>query len=138
VSTLIDEIGAHTIGFSRCRQFSFRLTDGDQFLTPSLAQRIESQCPQANSNNVLPFDPSSPFLFDTSYFQNLQSVNGLLFSDQVLFSHPATKDFVSQFASSQALFFQSFIDSIAKLASIGVLTGEDGEIRSICSQINPA
>ena len=128
--------GCHTIGFSKCRQFTFRLTDGDQFLSPSLAQKIESQCPQSNSNNVMPFDPNSPFNFDTSYFQNLQNVNGLLFTDQILFSHPATKDLVSQFASSQSLFFQSLINSIIKMTTIGVLIGQDGEIRNVCSQVN--
>ena len=131
-------VGAHTIGFAKCRQFTFRMIDGDPFLNSSLAQDIRQSCPQLSSNVFVPLDSSSPFQFDNSYYKGLQNNMGLLLTDQALFAHPETKDLVNQFASSSNDFFQSFVDSIIKMSAIGVLTGEDGEgeIRNVCTQIN--
>ena len=131
-------VGAHTIGFSKCRQFTFRVIDEDPLLNSTLAQNIRQSCPQLNSNIFVPLDSSSPFEFDNSYYKGLQNNMGLLLTDQALFAHPETRDLVDQFASSPNVFFQSFVDSISKMSAIGVLTGEEGEgeIRNVCSQIN--
>jgi peroxidase len=114
------------------------MLDEDPFLNSTLAQSIREDCPQLNSNAFVPLDAASPFGFDNSYYKGLQNNMGLLLTDQALSNHPATKPLVDQFASSPADFFQSFVDSVAKMSAIGVLTGDDGEgeIRSICTQIN--
>lgn len=136
VVDLVALSGAHTIGFSKCRQFNFRLNGQDQFYDPAFAAQLRGQCPQSGSTNVVPFDPSSPFGFDTSYYKNLQNNRGLLLSDQALFVHPQTKDLVNTFAASQSQFFEAFTTSVVKMFQIGVLTGSDGEIRNVCNVIN--
>ncbi|MCO5556162.1 hypothetical protein L7F22_009706 [Adiantum nelumboides] len=136
VMDLVALSGAHTIGFSKCRQFDFRLNGQDPFYDSTFTTQLKEQCPRAGSTNVVPFDPSSPFGFDNSYFKTLQRNRGLLLTDQALFAHNQTRDLVNAFAASQSQFFQAFTASIVKMFSIGVLTGNQGEIRKVCSVVN--
>ncbi|KAH7291694.1 hypothetical protein KP509_29G029000 [Ceratopteris richardii] len=135
-SDLVALSGAHTIGFAKCRQFDFRLNGQDPFYDQQFAAQLRGQCSLRGGTNVVAFDPPSPFLFDNSYYRDLQNNRGLLLTDQVLFVHPQTKDLVNQFAASQTQFFQAFATSFVKMFSIGVLTGNNGEIRNMCDRIN--
>ncbi|KAH7423448.1 hypothetical protein KP509_12G056100 [Ceratopteris richardii] len=116
--------GAHTIGFYKCRQFDFRLNGQDPFCDQQFAAQLRGQCSLRGSTNVVAFGSPSPFLFDNSYYRDLQNNHGLLLIDKVLFVHPQTKDLVNQFAASQTQFFQAFATSFVKMFSIGVLTGK--------------
>ncbi|KAH7291693.1 hypothetical protein KP509_29G028900 [Ceratopteris richardii] len=136
VSDLVALSGAHTIGFSKCRQFDFRLNGQDPFYDQQFVAQLKGQCPLRGSSNVVALDPSSPFGFDNSYYRDLQNNRGLLLTDQALFVHPQTKDLVNQFAASQTQFFQAFATSFVKMFSIGVLTGTNGEIRNVCNRFN--
>ena len=131
-------IGAHTIGFAKCSHFMARLSPIiDPTMDPSFAQQLKQQCPLNESNNPIPFDPVSPFWFDTSYYNALQNRKGLLFSDQVLAIDNRTQGLVRTYASSPNEFFQAFVNSMVKMSSIGVLIGNAGDIRKNCSAINP-
>ncbi|KAH7420704.1 hypothetical protein KP509_13G018000 [Ceratopteris richardii] len=134
--------GAHTVGFSHCSQFKNRLysfnstVKVDPSLDPSFAQRLENKCPASGPDNLFPFDVVSPFKFDNSYFQDLQSGQGVLFSDQVLFQDASTRPTVELLAGSQDTFFQKFADAMIKMSAIGVKSGSDGEIRLDCTKVN--
>ncbi|KAJ7539854.1 hypothetical protein O6H91_11G112100 [Diphasiastrum complanatum] len=137
--------GGHTIGVSHCNQFTDRLYNFSSFqqtdpsMDPSFVRTLKTQCPQVGKipSTVQLFDVTTPFVFDNAYFKNLQQGLGLLFSDQVLFNDPFTRQFVNQLIASEEVFFQAFVDAMIKMTSIGVKTGTDGEIRRDCTAFNP-
>ncbi|KAK7250519.1 hypothetical protein RIF29_33010 [Crotalaria pallida] len=136
--------GAHTVGFSHCNQFSNRLysfspsSPVDPTLDSNYAQHLKSQCPQSNPNPdvVLAFDPQTPSTFDNLYYKDLVSGKGLLSSDQVLFTDPASKSTVVKFANHGNYFNVAFVTAIKKLGRVGVKTGNQGEIRRDCTRFN--
>ncbi|KAJ8761402.1 hypothetical protein K2173_001533 [Erythroxylum novogranatense] len=136
--------GAHTIGFAHCKHFVDRLYNyhgtkqPDPTMNPKLLKALKMSCPPfgGNADIVVPFDMTTPFLFDHAYFGNLQANLGLLTSDQGLFIDPRTKPFVQQLARNKQKFFQAFSMAMEKMGSIGVKRGrEHGEIRKDCSLI---
>lgn len=133
--------GAHTIGVAHCPTVSNRLynfsrkASTDPTLNPKYAYQLKRECPPG-SNNEVDMDPPSPLTFDTSYYSNLLDNRGLFTSDQTLMSTPATAGKVRQFAGSSVLFKQKFAAAMVKMGKIGVLTGDQGEIRSYCRVVN--
>lgn len=83
-------------------------------------------------------DRTTPDQFDNKYYTNLQHLNGLLQSDQELFSTPGadTIGIVNSFGSDQSVFFSNFVASMIKMGNIGVLNGTRGEIRLQCNFVN--
>ncbi|KAI5082677.1 hypothetical protein GOP47_0002420 [Adiantum capillus-veneris] len=136
--------GAHTIGFAHCDQFRDRLynfngtSQMDPSLNATLAEALQKKCPPANEDEdaatIVPFDATSPLQFDVAYYVGLQTGQGLLFSDQVLFADASTQATVKQLASSQQLFFDQFSQSMIKLTS--VVSNQTGNIRKHCSAFN--
>lgn len=96
------------------------------------------QCPQGNTNPslVVPMDPPSPTVFDTSYYSGLLANRGLLQSDQTLLTDAATAIEVIGNARNAFLWKQKFAAAMVNMGSIGVLTGNAGEIRVNCRVIN--
>lgn len=88
--------------------------------------------PAATVNN----DPETSFMFDNQYYRNLQAHKGLFQSDSVLLNDNRTRKQVEDFANDQFAFFDSWGQSFLKLTSIGVKTGDAGEIRRSCSTTN--
>jgi len=138
-------IGAHTFGRAKCSTFINRLYNfnstgnPDQTLNTTYLQTLREICPQnGTGNNLTNLDLTTPNQFDNKFYSNLQSHKGLLQSDQELFSTPNadTIAIVNSFSSNQALFFENFRVSMIKMANIGVLTGDQGEIRLQCNFIN--
>nr|XP_009387798.1 PREDICTED: peroxidase 5-like [Musa acuminata subsp. malaccensis] len=133
--------GAHTIGEAHCPTVSNRLynfsrkASTDPTLNPKYAYQLKRECPPG-SNNEVDMDPPSPLTFDTSYYSNLLDNRGLFTSDQTLMSTPATAGKVRQLAGSSVLFKQKFAAAMVKMGKIGVLTGEQGEIRNYCRVVN--
>ncbi|KAJ0088729.1 hypothetical protein Patl1_32940 [Pistacia atlantica] len=136
---------AHTFGRAQCRVFSNRLYNfsstgnPDPTLNTTYLATLQQICPQNGSGTTLTnLDPTTPDAFDNNYFTNLQNNQGLLQSDQELFSTSgaATVSIVNNFASSQTAFFQSFAQSMINMGNISPLTGSSGEIRSDCKKVN--
>ncbi|KAK1382204.1 Peroxidase [Heracleum sosnowskyi] len=134
--------GAHTIGFSHCKNFVNRLYDykgtkqPDPSIDPRLLKALKMSCPPfgRSGNVVAPFDVTTPFLFDNAYYQNLEARLGLLTSDQQLFFDPRTKPMVQALAKDKQRFFQAFSAAMDKMGSIGVKRGrKHGEKRKDCS-----
>ncbi|KAK1277436.1 Peroxidase 53 [Acorus gramineus] len=138
--------GAHTFGRARCTTFINRLynfSNGspDSTLNSSYLPTLQNACPQNNQTalaNLENLDPTTPDTFDNNYYANLQIDQGLLQSDQELFSTTgaATVSIVNSFSSSQSSFFQSFASAMINMGAISPLTGTSGEVRLTCSKIN--
>ncbi|XP_027351171.1 peroxidase 55 [Abrus precatorius] len=131
--------GAHTVGFSHCDQFANRLYSSpvDPTLNPSYAQQLITACPRnPDPSVVLALDPQTPSSFDNLFFKNLVSGEGLLTSDQVLFSDPKSQPTVLQFANNPADFSAAFVTAMRNLGRVGVKTGTQGEIRRDCTKFN--
>ncbi|GLT80344.1 hypothetical protein SLA2020_517870 [Shorea laevis] len=135
--------GAHTIGFSHCSRFSNRIYNFsptnriDPTLNFQYALQLRQLCPvNVDPSIAINMDPTTPQTFDNAYFTNLQQGKGLFSSDQILFTDPRSTPTVNLFASNNAAFQQAFVTAITKLGRVGVLTGDQGEIRQDCTRLN--
>lgn len=146
LSDMISLLGAHTVGNSLCSFFSDRLFDfqgsgkADPSMDPALVARLKNVCPSPTSTstqdpNVF-LDQNTSFIFDNSFYKQLQLNRGILQIDQELASDRSSKSMVRSFAANGNLFSQSFVAAIIKLGNIEVLTGNSGEIRTNCRAIN--
>ncbi|XP_042513408.1 peroxidase A2-like [Macadamia integrifolia] len=137
--------GAHTFGRAQCRLFINRLYNfsgtgnPDPTLNSTYLATLQQICPQGgNGSTITNLDPTTPDVFDNNYFSNLQTNQGLLQSDQELFSTSgaATIALVSNFSSNQSAFFATFAQSMINMGNISPLTGSNGEIRLDCKKVN--
>lgn len=137
--------GAHTIGTAHCSAFSDRfrrnpngkLTLIDASLDGAYAEELMRRCPAgAASSATVENDPATAFVFDNQYYRNILSHKGLFQSDSVLISDGRTRAQVESFAKDQIGFFENWAQSFLKLSSIGVKSGDEGEIRLSCSTNN--
>ncbi|KAJ4794690.1 Peroxidase [Rhynchospora pubera] len=145
---LVTLVGAHTIGRTACQFVQYRLFNytgtgnADPSISPSFLSQMQSLCPQnGDSSKRIPLDKGSENKFDVSYFKNLRDGNGVLESDQRLWSDSNTKSIVQNYAGTirgllGLRFDYEFPKSMVKMGEIGVKTGSQGEIRKICSQFN--
>lgn len=77
---------------------------------------------------------SSGAVFDSHYYQNLMRGRGILFADQQLMADMRTAQVVATFASDNGTAFRmDFAQAMAKMSTLGVLTGSQGQVRSVCS-----
>ncbi|WCJ30439.1 Peroxidase superfamily protein [Euphorbia peplus] len=137
--------GAHTIGSAHCGAFSDRFSEdskgklklADPSLDANYANALMKQCPaSASPSKTVNNDPLTSSTFDNQYYKNLLARKGLFQSDSVLSFDRRTRKLVEEFANDEASFFASWGQSFLKLTSIGVKTGQEGEIRQSCSSIN--
>ncbi|KAI3505029.1 hypothetical protein L1887_26884 [Cichorium endivia] len=129
--------GAHTIGVAHCTSFTRRLyPTQDTTMDKTYASNLKGVCPNANTNATTNMDLRSPNVFDNKYYVDLMNRQGLLISDQDLYTDKRTRDIVTSFAVNQTLFFEKFINVMVKMGQMEVLTGTQGEIRKKCSVRN--
>ncbi|XP_021276673.1 peroxidase 16 [Herrania umbratica] len=135
--------GAHTLGFSHCGRFSNRIYNFsprskiDPSLNFAYALQLRQMCPRnVDPRIAINMDPTTPRIFDNVYYKNLQQGKGLFTSDQILFTDRRSRNTVKLFASNNAAFQNAFVAAITKLGRVGVLTGNQGEIRRDCTQPN--
>ncbi|XP_020110532.1 peroxidase 46-like [Ananas comosus] len=137
--------GAHTIGLAHCNAFSDRFKEDskgnlvpiDSSLEESYALDLAKKCKAGASSSVtVSNDPVTASFFDNQYYKNLLDGKGLFQSDSVLISDSRTKGKVETFSENQDSFFDGWGDSFVRLSSVGVKTGDEGEIRVSCSSMN--
>ncbi|QHO16871.1 hypothetical protein HN51_032544 [Arachis hypogaea] len=87
--------GAHTIGVARCSSFKNRLTKIDPNLNSEFAKTLSRTCSDGD-NAEQPFDETRDD-FDNLYIDALVSGNGVLASNQTLFTSPRTRNFVNSY-----------------------------------------
>ncbi|KAF8010224.1 hypothetical protein BT93_J0995 [Corymbia citriodora subsp. variegata] len=135
--------GAHTIGFAQCFTFKPRLFNfggsgkPDPTLDTSLLQNLQVTCPnQDDSDTNLAALDTTFNKFDNNYYKSLINNSGLLQSDQALMGDNRTAMAVMYYSKYPFLFWRDFGVSMVKMANIGVLTGQDGQIRKNCRAVN--
>ncbi|KAM3288806.1 peroxidase A2 [Capsicum chacoense] len=136
--------GAHTFGRAQCGLFRERLYNfngtgkPDPTLSTTYLAKLMQICPQNGSfTTLVNLDLTTQDKFDNNYFTNLQNQNGLLQSDQKLFSGiGAFSNIINTFRRDQNVFFQNFVVSMIKMGNISPLIGTNGEIRSDCKRVN--
>ncbi|CAJ1952447.1 unnamed protein product [Sphenostylis stenocarpa] len=126
--------GAHTLGVARCSSFKQRLTPLDPSLDAQFAKTLSKTC-SAGDTAEQPFD-STRNDFDNLYFNALVSNNGVLTSDQTLYTTPQTRNIVNSYAMNQALFFLDFQQAMVKMSTLDAKEGSKGEVRKNCHKIN--
>nr|CAB3451652.1 unnamed protein product [Digitaria exilis] len=148
VKDLVVLSGGHTLGTAHCNLFSDRLynftgannlADVDPALDATYLARLRSRCRSLADNTTLnEMDPGSFLSFDASYYRLVAKRRGLFHSDAALLTHPATRAYVQRQATGLFAdeFFRDFADSMVKMSTIQVLTGDQGEIRKKCYLVN--
>ncbi|KAI7747961.1 hypothetical protein M8C21_027885, partial [Ambrosia artemisiifolia] len=144
VTDMVALSGAHTIGMARCTNYRARIY-GDYQTTATMSniaepnlKALKSTCPAAGGgdNNEAPMDYVSPKLFDNTYYHILLRGEGLLNSDQELYSSVLgvqTSKLVRKYAEDQIAFFEQFSESMVKMGNItNPETYVDGEVRKNC------
>ncbi|KAL0334814.1 UNVERIFIED_CONTAM: Peroxidase 10 [Sesamum radiatum] len=136
--------GAHTIGFAQCFTFKRRLFNykgtgkPDPSLDSSFLSNLQTLCPNVDKSNtkLTALDSQTINRFDNMYYKNIVNNTGLLESDQALIGDPKTASMVKDYSADPFLFAKDFAASMVKLGKLGVITGQDGQIRKKCSAVN--
>ncbi|KAK6249439.1 hem peroxidase - like 10 [Theobroma cacao] len=136
--------GAHTIGFSHCKEFAYRLYNykknipTDPGYHPKYAAALKKVCENYTKDTAMSAfnDAMTPSKFDNMYYQNLLRGLGLLESDNALLKDPRTRPFVQLYATNQTAFFNDFARAMEKLSRYGIKTGRKGEVRRKCDAFN--
>ncbi|GAB2276582.1 Peroxidase 63 [Dionaea muscipula] len=144
VQEMVALSGAHTVGFSHCKEFSSgiynysRTQAADPSYNPRFAAALQSACANYRNEPSLSVfnDVMSPNKFDNLYFKNLPEGLGVLASDHTLANDPRTRPFVERYGKDQNAFFRDFANAMQKLSLLGVKLGNDGEIRHRCDATN--
>ncbi|XP_078148626.1 peroxidase 1-like [Carex rostrata] len=138
--------GAHTIGITDCaaikdRLYNFtgqnNLNDVDPFLDPRYIAKLRSKCSPTDTTTLIEMDPGSYKTFDLSYYKQVAKRRSAFHSDWALLTDSFTRAYVLKHVNGfESEFFQDFAESMIKMGNIGVLTGDQGEIRKKCSIVN--
>jgi peroxidase len=146
IKDLVVLSAGHTIGTSHCSTFSDRLynftgkvnlNDIDPLMDTQYISRLRTRCSLTDNTTLVEMDPGSFKTFDTSYYKLVAKGRGLFHSDASLLANSFTKDYVFKHANGlKSEFYQDFADSMVSMGNVGVLTGNQGEIRKKCYIIN--
>eukprot|EP00245_Coleochaete_scutata_P001527 TRINITY_DN1189_c0_g2_i1.p1 TRINITY_DN1189_c0_g2~~TRINITY_DN1189_c0_g2_i1.p1 ORF type:complete len:339 (-),score=55.22 TRINITY_DN1189_c0_g2_i1:399-1289(-) len=128
IKHLVTLSGAHTFGDATCDTFTARrfskIPDGN--ITAKLLKSMAKQCP-IESCSKANFDITSPKKFDNGYFKNLIVSEGLLFTDQVIYTHDikagaaSTRALVRKFAADEVAFRAAWRVSYTAMTNIGLI-----------------
>ncbi|XP_022633930.1 peroxidase 11 isoform X3 [Vigna radiata var. radiata] len=148
VTDMVALAGAHTIGMAQCKNFRSRIYGGFDTtplknpISESHLSNLRSVCPAVGGgdNNITAMDYLTPNLFDNSFYQLLLNGEGVLNSDQEMYSSLfgiETRELVKKYAADPLAFFQQFSESMVKMGNI---TNSEsfitGEVRKNCRFVN--
>ncbi|KAF4402706.1 hypothetical protein G4B88_012491 [Cannabis sativa] len=148
VKDMVALAGAHTIGMARCENFrdriygDFRATSGLNPISASYLSSLRSICPpiHGGENNITAMDNVTPNIFDNSFYHTLLKGEGLLSSDQEMYSSMfsiQTRELVKLYATDPLAFFNQFSESMVKMGNItNSESFANGEVRKNCRFIN--
>ncbi|CAM0879158.1 unnamed protein product [Alopecurus aequalis] len=137
--------GAHTIGKAHCSSFSPRLYNftsngaSDPTLDANYTTTLRGQCKAGDLATLVDLDPSSDTTFDLGYYRDVAASRGLLSTDAGLLLDADTRAYVLRQANATTTdeFFADFAVSFVNMSKIGTLSHHKGEIRRVCSAVNP-
>jgi peroxidase len=136
--------GSHTIGRAQCRAFAGdRLYNNsgkgvqDPTLDKAYAPDLRELCEPGNKKDETKadMDPGSAYEFDLSYYRTVYSNKAVFVSDQALLDDKWTHDYVARMAAAESPdeFFKDYAAAMINMGRMEVLTGDNGEIRKMCS-----
>ncbi|XP_020254996.1 peroxidase 5-like [Asparagus officinalis] len=140
--------GAHSIGVSHCSSFTSRLYSfnsthtQDPSMNPKFAKFLKTKClpiskaAKRGLDPLVALDVKGVYHLDVKYYENLMKGKGLLRSDQTLVEDPWTAWMVERHVESPEVWREEFAAAMVKMGRIGVLTGNQGEIRKNCRVVN--
>jgi peroxidase len=138
--------GGHTVGVTHCNVIKDRLYNykGTQKPDPSLnafyvfflGNIICQNNPSTDDMFVFLDSPNSVRTVDNSYYRMLLQGKGILPIDNALAFNPSTSSYVKSLASNNAYFLDLFGKAVVKMGLLGVLTGNEGQIRQVCWKTN--
>ncbi|KAI6703996.1 hypothetical protein NL676_013132 [Syzygium grande] len=149
---LVTLLGAHAMGFCHCGFFVDRVYNfigsgqADPDIDPQFLGVLRQKCPRPD--NSVPFNlstdptivmtPSSntPFKLDPSFYKGVLQEQTVLQLDQELAFTDLTRRIVVDYISRPNVFRRKFAKAMLKLTNVGVLTGQQGEIRANCRRFN--
>lgn len=114
----------------------------DESMDPSLVAELKKTCtPNTGSrisNETVYLNPTSGSnnSFQSSYFDHVLKNRGVLHIDQQMITTMDGIRIANEFANGFEDFRRYFALGMARLGSLGVLTGKEGEIRNNCRQTN--
>ncbi|CAO2836118.1 unnamed protein product [Amaranthus hypochondriacus] len=136
-------LGYHAVGITHCNFFQPRLFEGSSLFDPlmdkSLAGILRQLCPQgAPTNNETPLnqDLTNNNTLNNGFYNQLIANRGILALDQLLSRDTRTSPIVAALAQNITLFQIRTAQVMIKLQAVEVLTGNEGEIRKVCSKFN--
>lgn len=137
---------AHTIGTTACffvkdRLYNYRLRGGGVGSDPSIPAaflaELKARCAPGDFNTRVALDRGSERDFDDSILRNIRSGLAVIASDAALDASNATRGLVTAYLGAASRRFErDFVAAMVKMGTIGALTGDDGEVRDVCSQFN--
>ncbi|KAL2941796.1 Peroxidase 6 [Bienertia sinuspersici] len=144
IQEMVALVGAHTIGFSHCSEFSNRIfhysktQPVDPKMNPKYAEALKTLCANYTKDPTMAAfnDVMTPGKFDNMYYKNLQRGLGLLATDQAMVDDPRTKPIVELYAANETAFFNDFAKAMLKVSLYEIKTDKDGEIRHRCDSFN--
>ncbi|CAA0816078.1 Peroxidase 3 [Striga hermonthica] len=136
--------GSHTIGTSHCTSFAARLYNftgkggPDPTMDPAYVDNLKTKkCKSISSTNRVEMDPGSSEKFDRNYYANVLMGRGLFSSDAALLTNDKSRSIINKIIEGRSVnFYEEFAKSMVKMGNIEVKTGNDGEVRKICTQVN--
>ena len=146
IQEMVALIGAHTIGFSHCKEFSDRIFPHnknqpiDPKMNPKYANGLRKLCGNYTKDPTMAAfnDVMTPGKFDNMYYRNLQRGLGLLSTDQAMSDDLRTKAIVDLYAANETAFFNDFAKAMEKVSVFQIKGEKDGEVRHRCDQFNHA
>ncbi|KAM0919656.1 hypothetical protein ACQ4PT_008034 [Festuca glaucescens] len=134
--------GAHTVGMSNCEHYRGRVygtSDTKYNIDPSFAEARRQMCPPQGSYGdagKAPFDVQTPRKFDNAYYRDLIAHQGLLNSDQALYSGGGVDSLVMRYGADGDAFGRDFAKAMVKMGNIPPPMGMPTEVRLHCSKAN--
>jgi peroxidase len=123
------------------RLYSFGGQNGsaDPTLDANYTATLRGQCKPGDAGALVNLDPDTPTTFDISYYKLVAGKRGLLSTDAALLLNQDTRAYVSTQANatSDDQFFADFAESFIAMSKIGALSHHKGQIRKVCSKVNP-
>lgn len=143
VQEMVALVGAHTIGFSHCKEFASRIfnksdQNGPVEMNPKYAAELRKLCANYTKDEEMSAfnDVFTPGKFDNMYYKNLKHGYGLLQSDHAIAFDNRTRSLVDLYAENETAFFDAFAKAMEKVSEKNVKTGKLGEVRRRCDQYN--
>ncbi|CAN6289335.1 unnamed protein product [Urochloa humidicola] len=132
--------GAHTVGRAHCSSFVPDRLAVPSDINPGLAGVLRGRCPanptSGGDDPTVMQDVVTPDEMDKQYYDNVLSHTVLFTSDAALLTSPETAKMVVENAKIPGWWEGRFEKAMVKMASIGVKTGYQGQVRKNCRAIN--